>query len=52
MENVCPNCKGNAFLLTTGSDGRTMMICKECETYIPAAPANEMTADRDGLALI
>ncbi len=48
MENVCPNCQGNAFLLITGSDGRTTTICRECEAYVPAAAPDETTMDGEG----
>ena len=48
MENACPNCKGTAFLQITGSDGRTVTICSECEAYIPAAAPDEASIDGVG----
>lgn len=47
MEPTCPNCHGNAFLLSTGSDGRTMTICKNCENPLPSGAPEETSGETE-----
>jgi hypothetical protein len=41
MPLVCPHCRGNAFLMVTGSDGRTVTVCTECDNPVPFDPPSE-----------
>jgi hypothetical protein len=47
MDTVCPNCNGNAFLLTTGSDGRTMTICTKCDYPVPSDATVETALEKE-----
>ena len=38
MPLVCPHCHGNAFLMVTGSDGRAVTVCTECDNPVPFDP--------------
>ena len=45
MDYVCPKCHGTAYLLETGSDGRVMIMCNNCETQFPADAQTDSEAE-------
>ena len=42
MSLVCPHCRGNSFLMVTGSDGRTVTVCTECDNPVPFDPPKDI----------
>jgi len=46
VELTCPHCHGNAIVMVTGPDGRTVTVCKDCDKPVDIAPGTEADPKR------